>query len=412
MSVEGPAHDSIVARLAHPEINLAAWGGIVFPLALIIESPVVMLLSASTALSRDWDAYRRLRRIAMALGGFLTLVHIAIAFTPIYDVVVRQIIQAPEVIIEPGRIGLMIMTPWCWAIAYRRFQQGALIRFGHARAVGMGTVVRITFNGSVLLVGYFLNRAPGIVVAASAVAVGVVAEAIYAGLRIRSVVRSQIRSAPRDPNPLTVREFISFYVPLALTSLISFFVSPIGSAAMSRMPNALPSLAAWPVVSGLLFILRSPGLAYNEATLAMLDRQRAFPRLKRFATFLACGIGLAAALVIISPLSTLWLTKVMALPSQLAEIAQQALWLALLLPPLALLQSWFQAIIVHSKRTRGVTESVVLYFAVMAAVLGVGVARQSAPGLSVAVVGMTAAALAQVGWLYYCSRPAVREFTT
>ena len=49
MTVEGPAHSAIVARLASPEINLAAWGGIVFPISLIIESPVVMLLTASTA---------------------------------------------------------------------------------------------------------------------------------------------------------------------------------------------------------------------------------------------------------------------------------------------------------------------------------------------------------------------------
>jgi hypothetical protein len=48
----------------------------------------------------------------------------------------------------------------------------------------------------------------------------------------------------------------------------------------------------------------------------------------------------------------------------------------------------------------------------MAAVLGAGVALQRFTGISVAVVGMTAAALAQAGWLYYRSRPAVQEFTT
>ena len=50
MASEQPVLSAIVARLAEPEINLAAWGGLVFPLALIIESPIIMLLSASTAL--------------------------------------------------------------------------------------------------------------------------------------------------------------------------------------------------------------------------------------------------------------------------------------------------------------------------------------------------------------------------
>ncbi|MBN1249848.1 MAG: hypothetical protein JXC32_19455 [Anaerolineae bacterium] len=415
MSVEGPAHSAIVARLSDPEVNLAAWGGIVFPLALIIESPVVMLLSASTALSRDWEAYRRLRRIAMVLGGILTVVHITVAFTPLYDLVVRRIIQAPEVIIEPGRIGLMIMTPWSWAIAYRRFQQGAMIRFGHARAVGVGTMVRMTANGLVLLTGFLLKRVPGIVVAASAVATGVIAEALYAGLRVRSIVRGQIRPAPREGEPLTLRRFTSFYVPLALTSLISFFVSPVGSAAMSRMPNALDSLAAWPVISGLIFMLRSPGMAYSETVVALLDRDRAFAALRRFAVTLGVGSFLLIAVVAATPLSELGLSTVMALPPNLVLMGQRALVLALLLPSLAVLQSWYQGMIIHSggshdrRSTRGITESVALYLLVTAIVLGAGVGLQRFAGLGVAIVGMEIAGLVQVGWLWRRSRPAAHE---
>ena len=53
MGVELPALSAVMARLPNPEINLAAYGGIVFPLALIIESPVIMLMTASTALARS-----------------------------------------------------------------------------------------------------------------------------------------------------------------------------------------------------------------------------------------------------------------------------------------------------------------------------------------------------------------------
>lgn len=408
MSVEGPAHSAIVARLINPEINLAAWGGIVFPIALIVEAPVVMLLSASTALSRDWESYRRLRRISMAMGAVFTLVHIAVAFTPLYDFVVRTIIDAPEAIIEPGRIGLMIMTPWTWSIAYRRFQQGAMIRFGHSRAVGTGTVIRMSANGLVLLTGYLIRSLPGIVVASSAVATGVIAEAIYAGLRVRPIVRTQIRCARRSAEPIKLRSFTSFYIPLALTSLISFFVSPIGSAAMSRMPDALESLAAWPVINGLIFMLRSPGLAYNEAVVALLDDEEAFPKLRQFAIIVGLGALILTVVVVVTPLSQLWLTRVMALPPKLATLGQNALWLGLLLPPLALLQSWHQGMIVHSKRTRGITESVILYLVVTAGVLGIGVMLQQLPGLTITVIGMTVAGLTQVGWLWWRSRSAAQ----
>jgi len=363
MSIEGPAHSAVVARLANAEINLAAWGGIVFPIALIIESPAIMLLSASTALSKDWDTYHKLRRITMLLGAALTVVHVAVAFTPLYYIVARDLIGAPEAIIEPGRLGLMIMTPWSWAIAYRRFQQGAMIRFGHSRAVGTGTVIRIAANAVVLAIGFIIQ-------------------------------------------PLTLGAFVAFYVPLALTSLIWFFVSPIGSAAMSRMPHPLDSLAAWPVLRGLIFMLRSPGLAYNEAVVALLDEGGAYSRLGRFAKGLGLGLLLLIVVVVSPPLSTLWFSKIMALSPALVELSKQALWLALPLPLLALLQSWYQGMLVHSKQTRGVTESVILYLIVIAIVLSVGISLQRIPGLVVVIIGFNAATLVQVGWLWHRSRAA------
>jgi len=406
MSVEGPAHSAVVARLVNAEINLAAWGGIVFPLSLIIESPVVMMLSASTALSKDWETYRKLRRIAMILGAALTVLHIGVAFTPLYYVVARDLIGAPEAIIEPGRLGLMIMTPWSWAIAYRRFQQGAMIRFGHSKAVGTGTVIRMAANAVVLATGYIIHDIPGIVVAASAVAVGVITEAIYAGWRVRPIVRTQIRCAPRSRDLLTIRSFTAFYLPLALTSLIWFFVSPIGSAAMSRMPDPLGSLAVWPILNGLIFMLRSPGLAYNEAVVALLDEEGAYRRLRQFAKGLGLGSLLLIVVVVTTPLSTLWFSKIMALSPALVELSKQALWLALPLPLLALLQSWYQGMLVHSKQTRGVTESVILYLIVIAIVLSVGISLQRFPGLVVVIIGFNAATLIQVGWLWHRSRAA------
>ncbi|MGD8396518.1 MAG: hypothetical protein PVF43_13705, partial [Candidatus Eiseniibacteriota bacterium] len=52
MGVELPLVSAVLARFPDPEIHLAAYGGIVFPLALLIEAPIIMLLAASTALSK------------------------------------------------------------------------------------------------------------------------------------------------------------------------------------------------------------------------------------------------------------------------------------------------------------------------------------------------------------------------
>jgi hypothetical protein len=75
MSLELPALSAVVARLPNPAVNLAAYGGVVFPLALIIESPIIMFLAASTALSKDWASFARLRRYMHTIGAAPTVPH-------------------------------------------------------------------------------------------------------------------------------------------------------------------------------------------------------------------------------------------------------------------------------------------------------------------------------------------------
>jgi hypothetical protein len=408
MAVESPALSAVVARLANPEINLAAWGGVVFPLSLVIESPIIMLLSASTALSKDWDSYLKLKRFMMHAGVLLTTLHVLIAFTPLYYFVVVGLIGAPSEIIEPARIGLMIMTPWTWAIAYRRFNQGVLIRFGHSRSVGLGTLVRLSTDGLVLGIGYLIGVIPGVVVAASAVAAGVVSEAIYAGLRVRLVVRDQLRQTAPAEQPLTFRPFLDFYTPLAMTSLLNFLVQPMGSAALSRMPDALESLAVWSVVSGLIFMLRSPGYAYNEVVVAMLDEPRAVSNLSRFTVVLAALTTVLLLIAAATPLAGFWFERVSALTPPLATLAHWGLWIALPIPGLAALQSWYQGTLVHSRRTRAITEAMAIFLLTTIAILWAGVAWGQVTGLYIGLAAFTASTFMQTAWLRQRSRPVVR----
>ena len=409
MGIELPALSATIARLPDPEINLAAYGGVVFPLALIIESPIIMLLSASTALSKDWASYQLQRRYMLAAGAALTLLHILVAFTPLYYVVVEGILGVPAEIVEPARIGLMIMTPWTWSIAYRRFNQGVLIRFGQSWAVGAGTVVRLCGNLIVLVSGYLYGQLPGIVVGASAVAVGVVSEAIFVGLIVQPILHGDLRRAPTVIPALTWRAFWAFYLPLVLTSLLTLLANPIGSAAISRMPQALPSLAVWPVLTGFIFMLRSLGIAYNEVVIALLDDYGSSIALKRFALWLAAGTTLALLLVAVTPLSNLWFSSISALSPELASMARLALWVALPLPALNVLQSWYQGAILYGRRTRAITESVIIYLITSAVVLAIGVSRSSVAGLYFGIAALSLSVFTQTAWLWWRSRPVLQR---
>jgi len=103
MAAELPLLTAVVARLPDPKVHLAAYGSVVFPVSLVIEGPIIMLLAASTALCTHWRAYRQVRRFMMVAGAGLTAVHVAVAFTPLYDVVAGGLMGAPEAILEPAR---------------------------------------------------------------------------------------------------------------------------------------------------------------------------------------------------------------------------------------------------------------------------------------------------------------------
>jgi hypothetical protein len=412
MGAELPVLSAIVARLADPEINLAAYGGVVFPLALIIESPIIMLLAASTALSRDWISYVKLRRFMMVTSAVLTALHILVAFTPAYYFVVEGILGAPTEIVEPARIGLMIMTPWTWAIAYRRFNQGVLIRYGYSKSIGVGTVIRLLADGLVLLTGYLVGSIPGIVVATSAVAAGVISEAVYVGIVVQPVLHRHVRSAPAAAQTLTLRSFLEFYVPLAMTSLLTLIVQPMGSAALSRMPQPLESLAAWPVVTGLIFMLRGLGMAYNEVVVALLDEPRSQETLNRFTNWLAIGTTAGLLLLAATPLSAFWFETISALSPGLANLARTGLWIGLFMPAMTVYQSWYQGAILNGRRTRGITEAVIIFLVSSGTLLTAGVIWGQVIGLYIGLGVFLFSSAAQNAWLWYRSRPVFAKVRT
>ena len=72
MAVEGPFLAAVIARLAEPVYNLAAYG-VAFSLALVVEAPVIMLMSAATALARNRLSYVRLRTFTHLLNAGVTV---------------------------------------------------------------------------------------------------------------------------------------------------------------------------------------------------------------------------------------------------------------------------------------------------------------------------------------------------
>lgn len=404
MGVEMPMLAVAMTRMPGGEVHLAALGALVYPLSILIEAPIIMLLAAATALVHDRLAHERLRRFAHAAGAVLTALHVLVAFTPLFDWIALDLIGVPAATVEPGRLGMQIMTPWTWSIAYRRFQQGTLIRCERSDLVVQGTVLRLLANAAVLGTGLAVGTWPGIVVGTVGVACGVVAEALWAGWCFRHAARDRLpaRSARA---PLSWRAFAAFYAPLACTPLITLVIQPIGSWAMSRMKEPLLSLAAWPAVYGLVFMTRSAGFAFNEVVVSLAGDADDTAALRRFGAKIAAVTTAVLLLLALTPLGGLWFGTISGMSADLTAVAASSLLFALLMPGYAVAQNFLQGLLVAAHRTRAITEAVVIYLLLCWACLVIGIDQLHAvPGIQVTLGAFTIAGLAQTSWLWWRRR--------
>ncbi len=359
MALEGPILAAIVARLVEPKVNLAAHG-VAIAIAIIIEAPVIMIMSASTALVGDRATFLRLRNFIYLLNTAITVVMAALLFTPGMDCITRDLIGLPDRVADLVHTALVVLLPWPAAIGYRRFYQGLLIANGQTRRVAFGTAIRL---GTMCVVGfgfYFALDLPGAIVSAAALTAGVTIEAVAARLMAADAVTGLLSGNARKnnsrPEGYTYREIGRFYWPLALTSTISLAVHPMVTFFVGQGRFPLESLAVIPVVNALVFIFRALGLSFQETVIALLgEKAENYRLLKQFGLILGTVTTLTLGTIVFSPLSTVWFESISGLSPELARFALTPARILVVIPPLSVLLSLQRAVLVKMQHTVPVT---------------------------------------------------------
>jgi len=397
MAVEQPLIAAFVARMPEPEFNLAAYG-VVSSVAMIIESPIIMLLTAGTALSRGGLSYRRLLRFSHLLIAALTALHLLIALTPLYDLILVRVIGVPEELAELGRGAFLAVTPWTAGVGYRRLWQGVLIRHHRTGVVPITIALRLAVTAGLLILGFSLNRFPGVFVGSVALAGGITAAAVAAYLFARPVVKNHLQDSFREADPLSWTELIRFYVPLALTSLILLAARPVLTVALSRLPSALDSLAVWPVILSVSFLGRSIAMSYQEVVITLLQDRRSLLMLQRFARMLGLIMLVLFAVFALTPLAQIWFRRVVGLSAKLTQTARLPMLVLALLPAIGFFISWQRGVLVSSRRTPAIAQAVAVNLAVLGVILVVLGYTVRFPGVLIAAMAYIASVLAE--WLY------------
>ena len=358
MALEGPLLSAIIARLAEPKFNLAAYG-VAFSLTLFIEAPILMIISASTTLVRDRISFIRLHRFTLTLSGILSSLMVIMLLPSIFYFLAEKVLGLPQNIARLTHMAAILFIPMPWAIGYRRFYQGVLIRNNRTRFVAFGTAIRLITIILTSTLLYLFLPLQGSFIGALALSISVLVEALASRLMARNIVNKLLSESSekegREP-PLTYRTIIQFYLPLAMTSFLALGTQPLVTFFVAHGRMAIESLAVLPVIFGLVFIFMSFGLSYHEGSIALLgEQQRNFKPLRNFAFGLgALTVGILG-LISFTPLSYFWFHKVSGLSLELTRFALLPLKILTPLPAIWVFLTFQRSVLVNARQTRPIT---------------------------------------------------------
>ncbi len=351
MSAEGPYLAAVIARLANEKYNLAAFG-IAYAFGLMLEAPIIMLLSASIAIIKNKYSYEKMLKFTHLLNLGVTVGMVLLIYPPIFFYLTENLMGLKKEISQITHLSTVFLLPWPAAIGYRRFFQGILIKYGKTNKVAMGTVVRLT-SMSITAIILFNSSLKGAWIATISLSTGVICETIATGFMARQLIR-EIKSGLHEENDgkINFKEIVHFYYPLALTPLIALSAQPLVTFFIGKSNHAVESLAVLPVVSSFIFIFRSLGLSYHEVAIALMgEKFKNYKKIRNFAIFIALFSFLILLIISFTPLIDIWLKTVSGLSDELSDFSILPIRIMALTPVLSVLISLQRAIMVLGKKT-------------------------------------------------------------
>ncbi len=410
MSFEGPFLSAIIARMADPKFNLAAYG-VAFSIALIIEAPVIMIMTASTALVKNWFSFKKLRNFIYAIIAVITIFMLIVIWNPVFYFITINLIELPKGVAQLTHSAVIILLPWPGVIGYRRFYQGILIRNNLTRRVAYGTVIRLISMSATAMLLFFFSKADGVVIGAASLSIGVTAEAIASRLMAYGAVK-RLKSIEHNSGELiSYKSILKFYYPLALTSILSFGVNPMVIFFLGQSKMAIDSLAVLPVLNALVFIFRGLGLSTQEVIIALMGKNRKrIKLLKKFSFTMGMFVLSVLGIIALTPLNQIWFNVVSGLSLALTHLAVLPLKMMLILPSLTVLISYQRGVLVYARKTLPITKATIIEVIGIIIVLFWGIKMLDAIGVLVAASAYTIGRLMANIYLFNPVSKSLKEF--
>jgi hypothetical protein len=245
------------------------------------------------------------------------------------------------------------MMLWPVAIGWRRYFQGLLIHSRHSKAVANAGLGRLAVVAIVLAIGFRLD-VNGAILAASALILGVTAEAILVTVSAKKLGATiappaeEVRGLPTD-----MLGICRFYWPLASSMLVVWGGRALLIGVIARAYDGALALAAWPAAWGLVLVVANATRMVQQ--IIIRNRREVEQRLLiQFA--LSVGFACSAILLLMSatPIGGALISSFVGKDEALVQSVQPVVLLCAGVPVFVALQNAAQGFLIGDGRTHRV----------------------------------------------------------
>lgn len=323
------------------ELSLAAIG-IVKSIAVFLESPIIMIIHASTALNNNQKYHRALWRFTILASGILTSIFLLFAVPVMYRWLFFDVFGASFEITTAAEIAFYLMVPWPAIIAVRRFFQGILVYKRQEKAMANAAFLRLIFTIFILVVGIAL-QGNGVVVAGLSLIVAVAVETLVVIYYARTV-STKTKGTKADVISLgDIGRVARYYAPLGSTALFVWGGRAMLVAIIARSSDSLLALASWTAVGAFVLPIANATRMLQQIVIAS-GKDFSDQSLKNFA--MVVGIAFSAPLVLVGFTDSGNSLIGYLLGGEMSKASIHAIQILSLLPLLVCLQNLYQGFLI------------------------------------------------------------------
>lgn len=400
MALESPMITSGISRLPDAINQLAAFG-FSFAIALLIEGPVIQMLSAGTAVTSSKSSYKKILSIQRFIAIVTLSIHIFLSITPVFYFFALKIMKLPPQLLIPAHKSFVVLIPWAPSIGYRRLWQGVMIKHGRSKYVPIVMVIRIAMAAIILGIGLISKEIDGAVLGGFTLSIGVISGMASAYIFAKPCIDSLPETSIKD---ISKNQMIAFYVPLAITSIITLGVRPLLNIGIVNGNAPVESLALWPVLLAYIFLYTSICQSLQEIIIAEYSKEN-FKVIKSFVNWIAIIMMCFYLLVyLIKPLWRIWFVNISNTPQETLKYLPISLALFIIIPFISAKISWFRAILVAERKTTSLTYAVFVNVGTLLSVIYLVPMYFEIPGIYLASIAYIASYTFELLFLSYRSK--------